>query len=246
MDQWKFFDITHADHVYLNPLSAARLEEVMGLVELPPQAQVLDVGCGRAELLIRLAERFGISGVGIDKSPFAIKRAREEAARRSREGQLAFFHQDGADYFAPPGTFHLAVCLGASWIFGGHAETLRALARFVRPGGHLLVGQPYWIRPPTVDYLTALETPADVYRTHAENVLAGEQEGLVPVYATASAPEDWDRYEALQWRAADRWARANPTDPDLVEVLSRVAQERAAFLKWGRDTLGWAVYLFRR
>lgn len=246
MDSWKFFDITHADHVYLNPLSEARFEEVMGLLELAPGAAVLDVGCGRAELLIRLAERFGISGVGIDKSPFAIKRAREEAARRPHEGQLVFFHQDGAEYFAPPSTFSLGMCLGASWIFGGHTETLRALAKYVKPGGHILVGQPFWNRPPTVEYLTALEAPAELYGSHADNVLAGEHEGLVPVYATVSPAEDWDRYEALQWRAADRWAQANPDDPDLVEVLSRVAAERANFLKWGRDTLGWAVYLFRR
>lgn len=246
MDTWKFYDITHADHVYLNPLSGARLEEVMGLIGLSARHQVVDVGCGRAEFLIRLAERFGISGVGVDKSPFAIKRARDESARRAHDGQLSFFHQDGADYFAPAGTVDLAVCLGASWIFGGHSETLRALARMVKPGGHVLVGQPFWNRPPTIDYLAALETPAEVYSTHAENVFAGEREGLAPVYAVVSEADDWDRYEGLQWRASDRWAQANPTDPDVVEVLSRVASERAAYLKWGRDQLGWAIYLFRR
>ena len=246
VDNWKFYDITHADHTYLNPLSPARIEEVLGLLDLQPRAQVLDVGCGRAEVLIRLAERFGVHGVGIDKSPFAIKRARDEAARRPHEGQLVFFHQDGAEYFAPPGSFDLAMCLGASWVFGGHAETLRALARYVRPGGSVLVGQPFWNRPPTVEYLTALEAPAEIYGTHAENVMAGEREGLAPHFTMVSAPEDWDRYEGLQWRATDRWARANPDDPDVVEVVSRVAAERNAYLRWGRDTLGWAIYLFRR
>ena len=246
MDSWKFYDITHADHTYANPLSPARLEEVVSLLELPPRAQVLDLGCGRAELLIRLAERYGIMGVGIDKSPYAVRRARDEAARRPHEGQLVFFHQDGSEYFAPPGSFDLAMCVGATWIFQGYRGTLGALARFVRPGGQILVGQPFWQREPPAEYLAHLEAPRDLYGTHADNVLAGEREGLVPIFAMVSAPEDWDRYEGLQWRAAQAFAAAHPDDPDLVELLSRVGAEREAYLRWGRDTLGWSLYLFRR
>jgi SAM-dependent methyltransferase len=246
VDSWKFYDITHADHLHANPISPARMEELMGLLDLPPRAQVLDLGCGRAELLVRLAERYGIVGVGIDKSPYAIKRAREEAHRRPSDGQLVFFHPDGADYFAPPGTFDLAMCLGATWMFQGHRGTLQALARFVRPGGLVMVGQPYWIHRPAPEYLAAISEAEDVYGTHAENMLAGEHEGLAPLYALVSSHDDWDRYEGLQWRATARFAAANPEDPDLVELLSRVGAGRAAYLKWGRDSLGWAIYLFRR
>ncbi len=246
MDPWKFYDITHADHVYANPFSAARFEEIIGLLDLAPRAQVLDLGCGRAELLIRLAERYGIVGVGIEKSPYAIKRAREESARRPHEGQLVYFHQDGGEYFAPPGSFDLAMCLGASWMFQGHRGTLAALARFVRPGGQVMVGQPFWVKEPPEEYLAAMEMPRDLYESHANNVFAGEAEGLVPVYAAVSAGEDWDRYEGLQWRAAQAWAAAHPDDADVVEVLSRVNAERSAYLRWGRECLGWAVYLFRR
>ena len=173
VDNWKFYDITHADHVYANPLSPARLEEIMSLLALPNRAQVLDIGCGRAELLIRLGERYGVVGVGIDKSPYAIKRARDESARRPSDGQLVFFHQDGSEYFAPPNSFDLAVCLGASWIFHGHRPTLAALARYVRAGGHVMVGQPFWMHPPPPEYLAALDCAADTYGTHAENVFAG-------------------------------------------------------------------------
>lgn len=246
MDSWKFFDITHSDHLYCNPLSPARLEEVIGLLALPPRSHVLDVGCGRAELLIRLAERYGVNGVGIDQSPFAIKRARDEAARRRSEGQLVFFHQDGGEYFAPQATFDLGVCLGASWVFGGYAPMLRTLTRMVKPGGQILVGQPYWIRPPDPGFLAFLKSEPDTYCSHAENVRNGEKEGLAPLLAWASSPEDWDRYECLQWRAAHKWAQAEPEDPDVVTLLARVGAERDAYLTWGRDTLGWGMYLFQR
>ena len=28
-------------------------------------------------------------------------------------------------------------------------------------------------------------------------------------------------------------------------IQARVDRERAAYLRWGRDTLGWAIYMFR-
>ena len=58
--------------------------------------------------------------------------------------------------------------------------------------------------------------------------------------------DDFDRYEALQWRATEAWVRANPDDPDRNTVLERNRQARDAYLRWGRDTLGWALYLFKR
>lgn len=40
------------------------------------------------------------------------------------------------------------MCLGASFVFGGLAGTLDALEPAVHPGGHAVVGEPYWRRWP--------------------------------------------------------------------------------------------------
>jgi hypothetical protein len=84
------------------------------------------------------------------------------------------------------------------------------------------------------------------FGTHAENVEAGEAEGLVPLLALVSTGDDWDRYETLQWRATARYADSQPDDPDLAEVVTRVAKNRHAYVTWGRDMLGWALYLFQK
>ncbi|MFC1935972.1 class I SAM-dependent methyltransferase, partial [Chloroflexota bacterium] len=55
-----------------------------------------------------------------------------------------------------------------------------------------------------------------------------------------------DRYEMLQWFAADEYAAANPNDPDLLEIQEKMAHAREVYLRWQRETLGWALYLFRK
>ena len=65
------------------------------------------------------------------------------------------------------------------------------------------------------------------------------------VHTIVSNKDDWDRYEGLQWFSTAEYARTYPDDPDLAEVVERVSKEKAAYLRWGRDTLGWAIYIFR-
>ena len=257
MDTWTFYAITHADHVVLNPTSVARLDELVGLLDLPPAPRVLDIGCGTGELLVRLAEACGAAarpevrgtgfrGVGVDASPQFMARCRDSAERRVPGAELELLLMDGADYEAQPGSFDLACCLGASWVFGGHRGTLQALARATRPGGQVLVGEPFWRAEPAAEYLAWSGMGAGDFASHAGNVAIGESEGLVPLLAWVSSAEDWDRYETLQWRAATRYAEASPDDPDVPELIERMARARHEYLAWGRDTLGWALYLFRR
>jgi hypothetical protein len=85
-----------------------------------------------------------------------------------------------------------------------------------------------------------------MFGTHYGNVLVGEDEGLSPLYTMVSNQDDWDRYETLQWYAAEKYARDNPDAPDVSEMLTRVARGRTNYLQWGRDTLGWALYMFRK
>lgn len=244
MDRWKYFDITHRDHVICNPISSAKLDEMVALLDLPRGAHVLDLGCGKAEFLMRLVKRYDAVATGVDQSPYVIREAREKVRHRVPGADISFIEQDGAAFQGRPETFDLTVCLGASWIFGGYRGTLAALADLTRPSGQVLVGEPFLIGSPPAAYLDASGFGRQAFGTHAENVQSGLELGLTPLYALASSQDDFDRYEALQWRAAERWARAHPDDPDRIEVLSSTARYRDLYLRWGREHLGWSLYLF--
>ena len=55
MDMWKFFNITHREHIICNPMSLVKLEQLIMLLPLKPGARVLDIATGKGEFLIRLA-----------------------------------------------------------------------------------------------------------------------------------------------------------------------------------------------
>jgi cyclopropane fatty-acyl-phospholipid synthase-like methyltransferase len=57
VNRLRFFTIAHRDLSFCCPLSSAKLDQLVGLLDLPPQAHVLDVGCGKAELLLRVLPR---------------------------------------------------------------------------------------------------------------------------------------------------------------------------------------------
>jgi len=206
---------------------------------------VLDIACGKGELLTRLAERYEISGIGVDISPYCVTDAIQKLRERVPGAQIQILNMDGADY-NPDQLFDLAMCIGASWVYKGHRGTLSTLKTMTKPDALILVGEPFWLKDPDDAYLVAENLTRDMFGTHCENVLVGEDEGLFPLYTMVSNQDDWDRYETLQWYAAEMHARDNPDDPDASEILTRVARGRTNYLRWGRDTVGWAMYLFRK
>jgi hypothetical protein len=55
-----------------------------------------------------------------------------------------------------------------------------------KPGGLILVGEPFWTKEPDDALLAAEKYTRDMFGTHYDNVLVGEDEGLSPLYTTVS------------------------------------------------------------
>lgn len=248
MDMWKFFDITHREHILCNPMSLEKLDQLIALLPLKPGARVLDIATGKGEFLIRLAERYRqMTGTGIDISPHCIADVRRKHQQRVPDVRLNYLEMDGARYVPETMESHdLVACIGASWIFGGHRETLKSLQKIAAPASWIVVGEPYWRHQPQPEYLEAIGMTGSDLGTHSQNAEAGREHGLELVYTLVSNQDDWDRYEGLQWYAAETWAGDHRDDPDVETVLKRVRESKAAYLRWGRETLGWAVYIFRK
>ncbi len=245
MDNWKYYGVTHRWHLVCNPTSDRKLDELVELLDLQPLQRVLDVACGKAELLCRIAEKWGASCVGVDISPYEVAAAHEKIKARRLGESVDVLEGDGAKYEAPDHSFALAMCIGATWVWGGYRGTIDALVKQTAPGGLLAIGEPFKMREPSAEHAAADPDFVVSLVTHAENVALAVAAGMTPLYAIVSSQDDWDRYDGLQLRAAENWVRENPDDPDVDELLGLVHKGRDEYLKYGRDTVGWAIYLMR-
>ena len=153
---WLYYDVTHRHHLFCNPITAAKVDELGRVLNIGPGSRLLDIACGMGEFLIRWGEQHGSTGVGVDLSPYAIEGARRRHADRIPEHDLTWVHGDGADY-TPEEPFDVALCIGASWIWKGFKGTIKALRKFVKPGGLVVSGEPYWKQKPPKAYLEAEE-----------------------------------------------------------------------------------------
>ena len=246
MDPAKFTTIAHRRHRHCNPVDPDVLEHVLSLPGLKPGHRVLDVGCGKAALLIHVAERYGASCTGVDINAAFLAEGRAEAARRGVARAVTLIETEASKLDAPAASFDLGLCIGSTHAFGTYGDTLRGLARWVRPRGHLLVGEGYWKRVPAAEYLERLGTAPDELTTHEGNVAAGVAQGLETRGAWPSSESDWDRYEDLYAHTAEQYVAEHPDDPDAPAMRDRIRRWRETYRTWGRDTLGFGLYLFRQ
>jgi len=136
--------------------------------------------------------------------------------------------------------------LGGGGIGGGMAGICKQLKTWTRPAGYVLIGEGFWRTKPAAEYLALLGGAESEFLEHRGNVQAGIDAGLVPMHATTASQDEWDEYEWKYCRSIERYASEQPEDPDVPGMLERIRRWRDGYLRWGRDTLGFGLYLFYR
>lgn len=235
---------------FRNPLTAAGVQGCLAAMmrAWDPQrpARVFDVGCGNGEALAQLRElRLNQAGadcavLGIDPDAPALELAAERhATLQLRPGvhpteeprwEATAWQADSAS----DGPWQGALCLGSRHAFGSDAPAadrmLDELGSRVDAKGSLFLADGYWRRPPDEEYLAATGLPADELEAleswHARFAQAGYQ----LVKEVLVSPEEFAAYERPFWnQGGDHWTAW-----------------RAAFERWGHDTMGFAGWVLSR
>jgi len=241
-DPWKFTTIAHGNHRYCSPLSAAKAAALIRLFAPDAGGRVLDIGCGRAVFLMDVVAAHPVHGVGVDANATFIAQARSAAAERGLAGRLTLIAAPLAEAVAPDDRCAGVICMGSSQAVGSFADALAWAWQRLQPGGTALFADGYWKRPPAQDYLDVLGATADEMQSHAGNAALARDAGF-RVLATATASDDeWDEYEGLYCAAVERYVDAHPDDPDADAMARRIRPWHEAYLRWGRDTLGFGFY----
>ena len=243
MDIPRIFNITESAHRIHNPFTPDKLDILGAALRLESGARVLDLGSGSGEMLCTWARDHGIIGTGIDMSQLFTEQAKLRAEEFGVANQVKFIHGDAAGYVSGE-KVDVAACVGAAWIGGGVAGTIELLARSLRSGGVILIGEPYWRQlPPTEDIAKeCLANSISDFLTLPEFIASFGQLGYDVVEMVLANQDGWDRYEASKWFTMRRWLEANPDDDLAEEVRSKLISEPNRHVAYTREYLGWGVF----
>ncbi len=243
MDIPRIFNIAESAHRIHNPFTPEKLATLGAALRLEPGTRVLDLGSGSGEMLCTWAHDYGIIGTGIDMSQLFSDQAKHRAEELGVACQVEFIHGDAAGYVAVE-KVDVAACLGATWIGGGVVGTIDLLAKSLRSGGIILIGEPYWRRLPSTedDAKECLANSISDFLLLPELLASFDHLGYDIVEMVLADQDSWDRYEAAQWLTMRRWLEANPADEFAEEVRSKLTSEPMRYASYTREYLGWGVF----
>jgi len=236
-----WYAVAERDHELQNPTSEDKIRLLGERLRLGPESRVLDVASGKCGPALVLAAAFGCRIVAVERSPEFVAAARERVHAAGLGERIEIHEADGSEFPLGREGFDAALCLGASFVWNGLDATLEALTPAVRPGGHVVVGEPYWRRWPLPTGVAD-----DGFVPLGETAARLDAAGLEVVTIIASSEDDWDTYESLHWRAVTEWLHENPGDADAEDFRRRHAEYRAHYLTVQRELLGWAIFAGRR
>lgn len=221
-----------------SPMTSETADRLVARLAATGPGSILDVGCGWAELLLRLlASCPEATGFGIDHDQRLTERAETNAADRGLSSRVSFDSTLGDE----PEPADLVLNVGAEHVFGTLADALVELHRLVRPGGRLLLGTQVWERPPTPEIVAAIgELP-----TLPGLVEQAASAGFRPLDLVVSSARDWDHFEFGYLADWEQFVMAPTTQDEADQARLAADSHRQGYLR-RRGVLGFAFLTLGR
>jgi cyclopropane fatty-acyl-phospholipid synthase-like methyltransferase len=119
------------------------IEIVGSLKSLCPLTKILDLGCGKGAVSIRLVARYGFHAVGIDAMTPFLEEAEKKAAEYKVSHLCQFINQDIHEYVSNDHDYDLVLLASLGGIFGSFKNTIAKLRTQIHLGGFMIIDDGY-------------------------------------------------------------------------------------------------------
>lgn len=191
-------------------------------MQLNEQSEVLDLGCGKAELLTRIAEAYGCQCVGVDSNSSSLSLARQPSrgvVNLVEADMTTFIEENKSEYDG-------ILCIG-SIREGQQESTIAKLSSFLKSRGQtscqgscLLIGELVWVHTPSAEFLAHMGIEQTAYCTLDQLTAMCQSNGLEVVLSTSQSLEE---YETRILQNIEHWGSQseNASDPDYDVIMNR-------------------------
>ncbi|MBN2411231.1 methyltransferase domain-containing protein [candidate division KSB1 bacterium] len=119
------------------------LDSIAALNLSPGNTAVLDLGCGKGAVSVRIASEFGFNVTGIDLMQPFLEDARKKAGEYHVSHLCEFIHKDIIEYVSAEHAFDLVVLASLGGVFGTLRDTVSRLRSQVKAGGYMIYDDGY-------------------------------------------------------------------------------------------------------
>ncbi|MFB0515683.1 MAG: cyclopropane-fatty-acyl-phospholipid synthase family protein [Candidatus Neomarinimicrobiota bacterium] len=217
--------------------------EWLRLLDLLPQStRVLDLGCGKGGVAIRLARELGFQVLGVDLFEPFVQDARRRAVEMGVADLCQFVVADMHTTLEDAGEYDVVIYASVGRVLGSFDECIARLRQSVRPGGFMVIDDGF------LKERTALERPGyEHYAPHEETVRQLTSHGDTLLREKVLSVDEIraiDRHfiECIRKRAAGL-ARRHPEAADLLSAYIQRQEHECEIIE---AEVSGAVWLLQR
>ncbi|MEO7369903.1 MAG: class I SAM-dependent methyltransferase [Ilumatobacteraceae bacterium] len=219
------------------PMSTTLADELATLLSSRTPAIVVDIGCGWAELLLRVLAMAPLaSGLGVDADVRVLARANANAGARHLDDRVTFT----TELPEPGSTADVVICVGADHIYGPLPDALVNLQDLLSPGGVLLLGTGYWETTPTVEQAASIGARPDDHRDLADLVDLAMGVGFRLLGLRTATRREWEQFEFGYLADWENWLMKWSHDAMAPRIRAQADTHRNEYLRGWREVLGFA------
>jgi len=240
-------NIVRPELKFNNPMSEGKIDEIINLLHVNSTDTIIDFGGGNGEVLLKILDKSNAKGILIDIDEKSLESCRKKSNELIKTGKLVLINQDAKTYLKEiaPQSIDCVVCIGSTHAFGDYLNFIKEIIPYLKSDGFLLVGEEFWSKKPSEEYLKILGAEESESRFHHENIEAPEKLGLTYLYSNVASEDDWNKYEGTYFLEEELKA-LNLPEAQRQEHLKKLRAFRTAQFKFGRSTMGFGLYLFAK